>query len=605
MKVYKTSEYVPSFPSTRPPPYSQPSTQWTPQTSSTGSDVKSMKHISVDEESPLLLHAVEVASIRRRRSNPLHLLFVPFLFSLILLAVIIRYAFPTFFAPPPPAPTPTTVAIIGGGPAGIAAARRLEKLSVEVDIPVDITIYERKHALGGRLVLSPSNSDRDVYPFEDHSQAALQPEDIAGGSLLHSSAILRKELEISGNMPTFFDHNNRVGVSDGQSFIVDITRPTSRMSWSTWLGQVYRYGASAWRGTSLPVGTVSKIKGLTKLVKHGSFPFSSIAQIRDSLGLAEEASMAANTRLAMNGISEQYTQDIIAPESRRRYGQAVGELSDLALSMAVNDDDQESARAGGLILPALEDMAVYSRAHIRLSTAVSGLKLQLMEPNKTKWIVQSHNESSSAVFEEYDKIIIATPWEPEAIELLYDCEASPETLHYQSRHVTFFTSSRLIDDHRFASDEPGPDQILFGGSVSSKQLSGIDEVAHVKELTRLVDDAVATEHLYRVLSRGTIDDSELVQFFMSNESVISWTYREVVSTLKWYHRPISRYRTDEEPQIESAYPLLYPRDPYGPMALSDSLWHTAAIEGLASSIDFSMFAGENVAALLMDQLKRE
>lgn len=78
----------------------------------------------------------------------------------------------------------------GAGPAGIAVADSLARFSKKKGIPINVTIYERKHAIGGRLVLDDTNHSALVYPFDDYSQAPLEPEDVAGSSLLFSSKIL-------------------------------------------------------------------------------------------------------------------------------------------------------------------------------------------------------------------------------------------------------------------------------------------------------------------------------------------------------------------------------------------------------------------------------
>ena len=41
------------------------------------------------------------------------------------------------------------------------------------------------------------------------------------------------------------------------------------------------------------------------------------------------------------------------------------------------------------------------------------------------------------------------------------------------------------------------------------------------------------------------------------------------------------------------------------MALSDSLWHTAALEAVTSSLELSLFAGANVGALAFVQIQIE
>lgn len=88
----------------------------------------------------------------------------------------------------------------------------LSNLAREEGIPVSITIYERNHGTGGRLILNNKNRSEVVFPFNDHSQMPLKPEDIAGQSLLHSSSILRSKAKVSGIGADFHDSSVKLGM---------------------------------------------------------------------------------------------------------------------------------------------------------------------------------------------------------------------------------------------------------------------------------------------------------------------------------------------------------------------------------------------------------
>lgn len=102
--------------------------------------------------------------------------------------------------------------IVGAGPAGIATASFLSNLAREEGIPVSITIYERNYAIGGRLVLNNRNRSDIVFPFHDHSQMPLGPEDITGPSLLHSSGILRSNAKLTGIGAKFHKGSVKLGM---------------------------------------------------------------------------------------------------------------------------------------------------------------------------------------------------------------------------------------------------------------------------------------------------------------------------------------------------------------------------------------------------------
>lgn len=77
---------------------------------------------------------------------------------------------------------------IGAGPAGIAAADKLWRLAHQKHVPVNLTLFEQSHALGGRLVIAQNSNF--IYPWNDTAQSPIEPEDITSPSLLFSNKIL-------------------------------------------------------------------------------------------------------------------------------------------------------------------------------------------------------------------------------------------------------------------------------------------------------------------------------------------------------------------------------------------------------------------------------
>jgi hypothetical protein len=55
-------------------------------------------------------------------------------------------------------------------------------------------------------------------------------------------------------------------------------------------------------------------------------------------------------------------------------------------------------------------------------------------------------------------------------------------------------------------------------------------------------------------------------------------------------------------KIPHAYPILNPRTAFLPFLLDDSFWYPIAIEALSSSVDISIWAGKNVAGLVLAEL---
>ncbi|KAI9737830.1 MAG: hypothetical protein M1834_009199 [Cirrosporium novae-zelandiae] len=517
-------------------------------------------------------------------------------FVLVIRSIFLLIAFIFFtgiyFLPPPSAPpgfpeSPASIAIIGAGPAGIAAASTLNRLSRQKKIPINVTIYEQKHAIGGRLVLSDETQTTDVFPFNDHTQAPIEPEDLAGPSLLYSSKILSGYAKSLGWNPQFHDRREHLGIFDGKNFIFEGLRPSSAEPWMSWLGEIYRYGASIWRSVALPVGAMNKLETLPKLPNSRRFPFADIQGVVNTLNLEIETRSSAEQYLKVDGISKKYEEEVILPQVRKRLAQDIQELNALSLAIAMYDGDQGVSKAGGLIVPILEDMAFNSGADLKLGTRVNGSKPELMPSGKWVNIIRSERDTGEVEYAAYDQVIFATPDES-PMDPENKLNLTGPHVEYRPRHITLFTSRRALTGSFFGHRQMMPSQIITTVIGSKADCNGIHEIAHVKNVARVLDDELVTEHLYRILSAHEISDDFLNAVLDSHEdqgadnNTVTWVYRN---------------------EIPFAYPLLYPRKTFPPLMVSDSLWHTSAIDAFANTIDTSLFMGANVAALVIQKLE--
>ncbi|MCJ1470055.1 hypothetical protein MMC07_008700 [Pseudocyphellaria aurata] len=506
-----------------------------------------------------------------------------FLIGCIRLVFMITSYLPHPIEPARPEPAPIEIAIIGAGPAGIAAADKLRTLAQQRRVLINLTIFEQSHAIGGRLVLGQKS--QLIYPWNDETQSPIEPEDITGPSLLFSNNVLRSHATSTGARPAFRDSHVALGIFDGKSVSFDITCPSTATSWGSWLGQIFKYGASIWRAAKLPTGTMGKLHRLTTLDKQSGFPFATVESMIIALGLSEETEMRGIDRNRRNSISETYQNEVMTPETHRRLGQDVAEINDLALSMALQDVDQSPSHSGGSTREILEEMMRRSGAGLRLNTRVISLHYELISEDKKVWIVESRQEGSEQLeFSAYENIIFAAPWDSALTDVEKQFDFPMQQAEYRSRYLTFFTSRKGLSSSYFGKT---PEQILprIDPNASPEQLSGVHEIAFVREITRVIDDQVATESLFRILSTSQIDDEVLRSIITDGDQ----------DSMTWVHRAF----------IPHAYPLLFARTSFPPMRLSASFWHTSAMETFTSSIDGALFAGENVAALLMRQLEME
>lgn len=89
-----------------------------------------------------------------------------------------------------------TNCITGSGPAGISTAYHLSKLAKQANESIEITIFEKKSVIGGRLALEPIEEplSTKLSEFFGHPRAVREVqfsmEAAAGATMLHSSPTL-------------------------------------------------------------------------------------------------------------------------------------------------------------------------------------------------------------------------------------------------------------------------------------------------------------------------------------------------------------------------------------------------------------------------------
>lgn len=275
---------------------------------------------------------------------------------------------------------------------------------------------------------------------------------------------------------------------------------------------------------------MGKLNRLTTLNSHSGFPFATVESMIIALGLSEETEMRGIERNRRNGISERYQNEVITPETHRRLSQDVAEINDLALSMALQDADQGPSHSGGSTREVLEEMMRRSGAELRLNTRVLGLRYELISEAERVWIVESRREGSEELeFSGFQKIIFAAPWDPALTDVEEEFDFALQQAEYRSRHVTFFTSRKGLSSSLFGKI---PEQILprINPNASPEQLSGIHEIAFVREITRVIDDEAATESLFRILSTSKVDDEVLHSITNGDQDSLTWVHRAFVST---------------------------------------------------------------------------
>lgn len=492
--------------------------------------------------------------------------------TLILLSVFSNDLSTIFKPKPKPKPIPYHVAVIGAGPAGAFSARQLRRLAGKLDKPLSITVFERKSAVGGRLV-----PDLPLYPFDDALQQPLLPESASALSL-SNGAILEAARE-HGIPFRPHDHSEKIFYNiKGSS---ELTRPSSKASLSSWLWELWCFGFSSKNAKA--VGNTAKNQFLQ--IYRETAPINSTQELVRRHGLGYVLANGGLQALEGHGVSRDYVEDVLRGEIAIQYGQNMEALNNLALGIGAYNADEGRSLQGGSMTSTLEAILDSSDVDLRLSTEVYGFR----KLNATKWLVVSRQPGTSGegTIDMFDGVIFAAPFFPDEFEYRDTTfQTPPQIIDYKTRHVTWFASPVQPDRDALGVNvaKPFPDRAIMKIPDSwphSSTGQGLIEVLDMGAIAQRNSEGPGSQHAYRVLSEVRLEDEHLPAILGGMSP--SWVGRH---------------------EIKTAYPNLSPRSAFPPMVLDDRFWSPLSIEAIGSSVELSAWAGKNVASLVVTELAK-
>ncbi|KAB8292076.1 hypothetical protein EYC80_007822 [Monilinia laxa] len=488
------------------------------------------------------------------------------------------------------------VGIVGAGPAGIAAARgvRNEILThaailrdQNLDLNVEIIIYEQKTRIGGRMTV------------EDTSPMVIEVEDVAGGAfdgdLLETIGGVLEEKQESVMSQGEELGVGKVAFFDPTHIIAETYRPYTTTPWSRYLSLLIKYGTSIWRAPKVPMGTMNSFNSFLRTMAATN---PSTGSVQEMIRVMSKQytwvpfSIPASNRLEMNGIGDNYVRDILAPQVRRHTGQSIEDLSDLALSMALEREEigcQKPANSG--VFQMMMDNALKdSGAKLRVSSKVTKVLWEEITEGYENWILQwedvlDHEVPSNA--EVLDKIIIASPSNYSGLLGHMDNQEQftsyniEHDIEYQPVYVTFFLAPSPISSSLLNSGSSLPAQLLPVINPHDPKDPAFDSIIELSLLRSIVGYDSSTKYMYRLLSSQPVTNVSLVTSLGITEDITeSWTQHK----------------------IPYAYPLMQalpPKEIKGDFQLGKNIWTTNGAEGpLGSSVELAWTMGENVGRLL-------
>ncbi|KAH8809419.1 hypothetical protein F5884DRAFT_795595 [Xylogone sp. PMI_703] len=482
------------------------------------------------------------------------------LITTIALILVVTLPSSTPHSPKPPQGPPVKIAIIGAGPAGVAAAVQLSNELNPYGRVLELVVFEQTALIGGRMAI-------DVK-LGNFAQPRARSGDIATSDVFAAGGVLRSRAETYLGMK--FDDkwkgevkNEEIAFFDGHNVITRVTRPykemDSRLSRS--LSSKYGYSVNWAKGLSSRA-----MKTFQKLVnpKQGVEGVMEMVEAGDA---QEEVSTNAMEMLKSSKVSDSYRKDVVEQEVRHQLGQGIVEVSALALNMALMAEDKGS-RIDGKLEDVLAGLLKKSKAEIRMMTETTDIRLA----NTSGWIVESkHARDNQKTEEVFDKVILAGYRNTTADD------------YFRPLYITFIITDGALDTRYFHVQQNGiPSQFLIVDNQRLPQeLKGVREISYIKDLYGPDLSAQAVHKLYRVISDRPIPEN-LISKIGGNG---------ILRILGLESR---------------GYPLLFPRsEGFKKFKVEYGLYQTSVIEEIGSSVDLSWAAGENVARLIKKEIEEE
>jgi prenylcysteine oxidase / farnesylcysteine lyase len=271
-------------------------------------------------------------------------------------------------------------------------------------------------------------------------------------------------------------------------------------------------------------------------------------------------------------------------------------------------------------------MAKASGADVRLNTTVEGVAKQENDAyvitTTARTLSEDNGKADDIVDEEFDAIILATPYQFSGISLSLPLANPPDEIPYVTLHVTLFTSPHRLSPSFFKFDsstsvDEVPDMVLTTlpagvdlGARKGKHGVGPAGFWSVSLLRSIELDDGTTQYLYKVFS-----PEKLTATWMARLLGLPYPNTSVDEEEDKSSDPIERLSKEDVSwsceKVWHSYPYELPRitferirlegRPWGPRGI----WYTSGIESFISTMETSAFMGKNVARLIVDNLNAE
>ena len=480
----------------------------------------------------------------------------------------------------------------GAGPAGASSAYYLSKFATEANLPVNITIFERNHYIGGRCTTVNVYDDPDL-PVELGASIFVEVNQI----LVNASRqfnLSQSSVRGSSNPDIQSIPGPSLGVWDGIKFVVTVNGGSS---WWETAKFLWKYGTAPIRTQNLMKSTTARF---FRMYNSPVLPFASLTQAVRDIGLVDAVSVTGEAYMAENSITGNWGHDIVQASTRVNYAQNLKHIHGLEAMVCMATEGAMAIEGGNWQI--FNSMIEASDATVLLNTPVT----EVATINKGGYSISYQPSSFSGTrSQHFDHVVLATPWQYANLSL-YGPQIGKDTLYapdphvpakipYVELHVTLFTSPHLLSPAFFnlPSTSAVPHSVLTTLPPSEEPIEGPGSCGSVgffsiSLLRRITNPSTGgTEYLYKIFSPEPTSDAFLARILGIpvpekeglSEVDVSWVYRKV-----W-----------------NSYPYETPRTEFERVKLGEGLWYTAGMEAFISTMETMAMMGRNVAKLIVEE----
>ncbi|KAI5814431.1 hypothetical protein BZA77DRAFT_356686 [Pyronema omphalodes] len=476
-----------------------------------------------------------------------------------------------------PAPYERRIAIIGAGPAGLSTAYHLSQSGSLLDphIPHSITLFDSSVLLGGRSSSSITlgTSRIPLGPTTIPLSSSLLP-------IAHRLGIPTTPVH-NGIGDLVSNGTGSFGVWDGNSWVYVESAAENNEDRPWW-------GLDSWLRYSTENQNMEReLVGFRERRMKMAIPFQNLGEALEKALLTGHAETLAVDWLQERGIGEEYQREVLNSLLRARYTQNIGSISAFSALSAMDRVDSVGVDIASLWAA----MAEKSGAMLRLGSEVRGIE-------KGAWGGWYVNSTSSPLLERYDAVVIAAPWGLKSLTKSLEHQLNPEdvpgNVGFVDQHITIFSSLWEISNDQFKGVDTVPGLILTTpGSQQYKNASrytGRDGLGQtpfwvLSQIGETYEPDGRKVYNYKIISAEEISDDMIRRWLGGG--------RNFEHVWRGYQK--------------NTYSTLLPNHAsnYSKIQLDQNLWYTGSMEELTTGIDPAAMMGENTAALILGQWKKE